>query len=269
MLPSRRCAVAAIRMAWLPLVLATLVHPAARAEAQGIGQPSPEAAGPAASLLLELDLDALPQERPTGAGTGAAAERAMAILRRRVQEAGAAQATVLPEGPRHIRVTLPRGAPNADRIRGLLLRPGRMTFHLEEDAGRGGIDETILLPGAREGDRSTVRRHAEMDGSRLSDARATPDGRTGEWVVHLRFDAEGTKRFAEVTQRAVGRALAIVVDGRVVVAPFIVEPILRGQAVISGTFTAQQADDLAILLRSGALPVPVSVVEEGIRRQPP
>jgi protein-export membrane protein SecD len=269
MLHSRRRALAAICVAWLPMMLVALVRPAARLAAQGISQPSAEAPERAATLLFELDLDAIPQERLAGAGTGATIERTAAILRRRVQEAGAADAVVLPEGPRHIRVTLPRGAPDADRIRGLLLRPGRMTFHLEEGTGRGGTAETMLLPGAREGHRSTVRRNAEMDGSRLADARATPDGRTGEWVVHLRFDAEGTKRFAEVTRRAVGRALAVVVDGRVVVAPLILEPILRGQAVISGTFTARQADDLAILLRSGALPVPISVVEEGARRPQP
>lgn len=283
MLHGRRAATAAIILTALPVVfagVAALVARPAAQEAAPTPLPGPVVAPTeSASILLDVDLDAMAREQlatPSDAaqaqlGATAAdqvAERSAAILRRRLQEAGVAGALVERDGPRRIRVTLPH-AGDLELHRGLLLRRGRMTLHLVLD-GPAILDvDAVLLPGEREGLQRTIRRQAEMDGSRLADAQAIPDRRTGEWVVHLKFDAEGTKRFAEVTREAVGRALAIVVDGRVVVAPVILEPILRGQAVISGSFTARTAGQLAILLRSGALPAPLAIIEEAAATQGP
>lgn len=283
MLHGRRAATAAIFLTGLPVVLAGVAAPVARPAAQEAapaGRPSPAvASAESASILLAVDLDAMARERLATAsdpaqapvdeaGADQAAERSVAILRRRLQEAGVAGALVERDGPRLIRVTLPR-ADDLELYRGLLLRRGRMSLHLVLDSPGGRDADAILLPGEREGDQRTIRRQAEMDGSRLADAQSIPDRHTGTWVVHLKFDAEGTKRFAEVTREAVGRALAIVVDGRVIVAPVILEPILRGQAVISGSFTAREAGQLAILLRSGALPVPLAIVEDAAATQGP
>src|SRR5581483_3300429 len=101
-----------------------------------------------------------------------------------------------------------------------------------------------------------------VSGADLTDAQAGFDQRTGEPVVNFRFDTAGARRFAQVTQENVGRPFAIVLDNKVISAPVIREPILGGSGQISGSFTVQQANDLAILLRAGALPAPLTVIEQ-------
>ena len=101
-----------------------------------------------------------------------------------------------------------------------------------------------------------------MDGANLTKASAGQDSRTGEWVVHFGLDRIGAKRFADVSTRHVGEPFAIVLDGKVISAPVIREPIIGGQGQISGNFSVQDANDLAVLLRAGALPAPLTVVEE-------
>ncbi|HET9574267.1 MAG TPA: protein translocase subunit SecD, partial [Methyloceanibacter sp.] len=101
-----------------------------------------------------------------------------------------------------------------------------------------------------------------VSGQNLVDAQAAFDQRTGEPVVTFRFDAAGAKRFALVTQENVGLPFAIVLDDKVISAPVIREPILGGTGQISGSFSVQEANDLAVLLRSGALPAKLTVIEE-------
>ena len=101
-----------------------------------------------------------------------------------------------------------------------------------------------------------------VSGQNLVDAQPGFDQRTGEPVVTFRFDAAGAKRFALVTQENVGLPFAIVLDNKVVSAPVIREPILGGTGQISGNFSVQEANDLAVLLRSGALPAKLTVIEE-------
>ncbi|MCS6921930.1 MAG: protein translocase subunit SecD, partial [Elioraea sp.] len=156
------------------------------------------------------------------------------------------------------------------RIKQLIGKTARMTFHLldetadvtartpppgvmflEGDRGRGGAPE-----------RYAVRRRVEVDGANLTDARAGQNPQTGEWVVNFSFDSIGTRRFAEVTRNNVGRPFAIVLDDKVITAPVIREPITGGRGQIRGNFTAASANDLAVLLRAGALPAPLTVVEE-------
>jgi SecD/SecF fusion protein len=96
----------------------------------------------------------------------------------------------------------------------------------------------------------------------LTKASAGQDSRTGEWVVHFGLDRVGAKRFGEVSSRHVGEPFAIVLDGKVISAPVIREPIIGGQGQISGNFSVQDANDLAVLLRAGAMPAPLTVVEE-------
>jgi len=107
-----------------------------------------------------------------------------------------------------------------------------------------------------------VRRNVAVDGKNLTNARAGQDSRTGEWVVNFTFDGTGTRRFADITRANVGRPFAIVLDDKVISAPVIREPITGGQGQISGSFTVRTANDLAVLLRAGALPAPMTIVEE-------
>ncbi len=194
-----------------------------------------------------------------------AVEQSLEIVRRRVDETGVAEALIARQGQNRILVQLP-GIEDPARIKDLLGRTARMTFHLLDEGANTQATSpppgTMFLPGEREGERFAVRRRVEVDGASLSDARAGQDNRNGEWVVNFTFDSVGTRRFAEITRQNVGRPFAIVLDERVITAPVIREPITAGRGQISGSFTARSANDLAVLLRAGALPAPLTVVEE-------
>lgn len=195
-----------------------------------------------------------------------AVEQSVEIVRRRIDETGVNEPVVARQGANRILVQLP-GIDDPSRIKRLLGQTAKMSFHLlAEDAARGTAPPgSKLLPSAdpaNSGQKMAVRNKVEVDGARLRDASANLDSRSGEWVVHFAFDTVGAKRFSEITQANVGRPFAIVLDGKVISAPVIREPITGGQGQISGNFSAQTAHDLAVLLRAGALPAPLSVVEE-------
>ena len=204
------------------------------------------------------------------ARAGGAVEQSIEIVRRRIDETGVVEAVIARQGSNRILVQLP-GIEDPNRIKDLLGRTARMTFHLLDEnanpnAGGPPPPGVQFLQGeARDGlqpERFAVRRRVEVDGANLSDARAGQDSRNGEWVVNFTFDSVGTRRFAEVTRQNVGRPFAIVLDDKVITAPVIREPIIGGSGQISGSFTARTANDVAVLLRAGALPAPLTVVEE-------
>jgi len=194
-----------------------------------------------------------------------AVEQSIEIVRRRVDETGVAEALIARQGQNRILVQLP-GVDDPSRIKDLIGRTARMTFHLVDETAN--LDAslpppgTLFLRGERGAERYAVRRRIEVDGANLSDARAGQDSRTGEWVVNFTFDSIGTRRFSEVTRQNVGKPFAIVLDERVITAPVIREPITGGRGQISGSFDVRSATDLAVLLRAGALPAPLTVVEE-------
>jgi SecD/SecF fusion protein len=190
--------------------------------------------------------------------------QSVSIVRRRIDETGVNEPVVARQGRDRILVELP-GVSDPDRIKRLLGSTAKMTFRLVAPEGSQADAETELLPYAERGrgtERIAVRRHIEVDGANLTKASAGQDSRTGEWVVHFGLDRIGAKRFADVSTRHVGEPFAIVLDGKVISAPVIREPIIGGQGQISGSFTVQDANDLAVLLRAGALPAPLTVVEE-------
>jgi len=191
-----------------------------------------------------------------------AVEQSVEIVRRRIDQVGVNEPVVARQGRDRILVQLP-GIDDPGRIKRLLGQTAKMSFHL---LGAGpGSPGTKLLPSADAAygnDKIPVRSRVELDGARLRDASAGRNGQTGEWVVNFSFDAAGAKRFADITTRNVGKPFAIVLDGKVISAPVIREPITGGQGQISGHFSAQGANDLAVLLRAGALPAPLTVVEE-------
>ena len=190
--------------------------------------------------------------------------QSVSIVRRRIDETGVNEPVVARQGHDRILVELP-GVSDPDRIKRLLGSTAKMTFRLVAPEGALADAETELLPHAERGqgsERIAVRRHIEVDGANLTKASAGQDPRTGEWVVHFGLDRIGAKRFADVSTRHVGEPFAIVLDGKVISAPVIREPIIGGQGQISGNFSVQDANDLAVLLRAGALPAPLTVVEE-------
>jgi len=192
-----------------------------------------------------------------------AVEQSVEIVRRRIDETGVNEPVVARQGANRILVQLP-GIDDPTRIKRLLGQTAKMTFHLlaEDVAGR-----TVAPPGARllpstEGETLPVLNKIEIDGSHLRNATAGTDSRSGQWVVNFAFDSAGANRFGEITRTHVGKRFAIVLDDKVISAPVIREPIMGGQGQISGNFTAQSASDLAVLLRAGALPTKLTVVEE-------
>lgn len=214
--------------------------------------------GEASLTLTEAGL----RERETRA-----VEQSIEIVRRRVDESGTREPLISRQGTSRILLQLP-GEQNPDRIRRLLGQTAKMTFHLVNLDYQGGPvpPDTEVLPLEDSLDplpqTIAIRKRIEVDGANLVDARTGTDPRTGQWVVNFEFDSAGARRFGQVTQDNTGRPFAIVLDDKVISAPRINEPILGGRGQISGSFTAETANDLAVLLRAGALPAPLTIVEE-------
>jgi len=223
------------------------------------------ATGPA-SLEITTGSDGAVTLKPTEADLvariNAAADHSLEIVRRRIDQAGIAEPTVLRQGANRILVQLP-GVQDPTRIKELLGSTARLSFHMvAEEGGEGRIAGTTLLPLEGSSAQIRIRSRVMLDGDRLVDAGTGFDQRTGQPIVQFRFDSQGTKRFADITRNNVGKPFAIVLDGRVLSAPVIQEPILGGSGQISGNFTVESAKDLSVLLRAGALPAPMKVIEE-------
>ncbi len=192
-------------------------------------------------------------------------DQSIEIVRRRVDETGTTEPSIQSQGADRIAVQLP-GEQNPERIKALLGKTAKLSFHLVDsrttvaDARRGKLSNSSRLINSVEGETLVIERKAVVAGEHLIDARAAFDG--GMPVVSFKFDSSGGKKFGEATQDHVGERLAIVLDNEVISAPNIQSPILGGSGQISGNFTLESAQELALLLRSGALPAPLEVLEE-------
>ena len=206
-----------------------------------------------------------PNEAAMRARAMATVQQSIEIVRRRIDATGVLDPQITREGDNRIVVQLP-GIEDPDRIKQLLGTTAKMTFHLLDETAEPSrptppSDETLPMEN-NPAQKVVVRRRVEVDGSSLTDASPARNSQTGEWVVNFVFDSAGTRRFAEVSTANVGHPFAIVLDNQVLTAPVIREPITGGRGQISGSFNAQSATDLALLLRAGALPAPLTVVEE-------
>ncbi|MBL8269923.1 protein translocase subunit SecD [Steroidobacter sp.] len=226
-----------------------------------------------AHLVLELDQRALQKDKEDeGLSDAAATERlqsalqqSIEIVRRRIDAIGVAEPTVQALGTSRILVQLP-GMQDPASIRTLLGSTAKLTFHrVESSEARGQATPRIgqiRVPATDEPVDYILQQRPMLQGERLTQASAGLDSRTGGPVVSFRFDDVGAKAFAQITRDNVGRQFAIVLDGKVISAPVIQEPILGGSGQISGNFTMAETSSLAALLRAGALPVPLQIVEE-------
>jgi len=198
------------------------------------------------------------------ARVNAAIEQSIEIVRKRVDEIGVAEPTVQRVDADRILVQLP-GLQDPTRLRTILGSTAQMSFHmLSSEApvdGRAPIGAR-MLPSAQGPETYPVERRTALSGERLTDARAGFDSQTGEPVVTFRFDSLGARQFGDITRKNVGRPFAIVLDDKVLSAPVIREPIVGGTGQISGNFTVEDTVMLSALLRSGALPAPLTVIEE-------
>ena len=185
--------------------------------------------------------------------------QSLEIVRRRIDEVGTNDPTILKRGNNRILVELP-GLSNPNRVKDLLGKTANLTFRfISDEEGEFG-NETIFFENQ---DRSAkVNKRVILNGDNLINAQPSFDNRNNETIVTFTLDRIGTKKFAKATQRYVGRQLAIILDNKIISAPQIREPIIGGNGQITGNFTFQTATDLALLLRSGALPAPLEIVEE-------
>jgi preprotein translocase subunit SecD len=217
------------------------------------------AAGQSGEITLTLSPVAINQR------ASAAVEQSIEIVRRRIDETGVADPIINRQGQDRIVVQLP-GIEDPDRIKELLGKTAKMTFRLTDEtanlAGPAPPGVDFLPMENNPNQKIAVRRRVEVDGANLTDARAGQNPQDREWVVNFTFDSTGTRRFADVSRANVGHPFAIVLDDKVISAPVIREAITGGRGQISGSFTAASATELAVLLRAGALPAPLTVVEE-------
>ncbi|MCC4243024.1 protein translocase subunit SecD [Stappia indica] len=192
-----------------------------------------------------------------------AIDQSLEIVRQRVDQVGVAEPTIQRVGADRILVQLP-GLNDPTRLRELLGSTAQMSFHMVADVVPGtrppaGVS---LLPEEKTGRTVAVEDRVALGGDHLTDARAGFDQRTNEPIVSFRFDTSGARQFARITSQNVGKPFAIVLDGKVLSAPVIREPITGGTGQISGSFTVEDTVVLSALLRAGALPVPLVVIEE-------
>ncbi len=198
----------------------------------------------------------------------AAVEQSIEIVRRRIDETGTREPSIQRQGEDRILVQLP-GVDDPERIKRLLGQTARLTFQLVDMEARPGgrvPPGSVVLPAdARAASQQTeyiVHREILVSGENLINAATTFDQQSGGPAVSFRFDASGGRRFGQATTDNVGRPFAIILDGKVISAPVIRQPILGGSGIITGGFSVQEANDLALLLRAGALPAPLNILEE-------
>lgn len=198
-----------------------------------------------------------------------AMDSATEVVRKRIDELGTREPTIIRQGDTRIVVQVP-GLQDPKQLKELIGKTAKLEFKLvDQNALPDDVEKGIAPPGSQifpysdgQGAKVAVRRLGGIKGDNLIGATATVDQRTNEPVVSIQFDAQGGQRFAQLSTQNVGKLFAIILDGQVLSTPVFREPILGGSAQISGSFTTESANQLAISLRSGALPVDLTIVEE-------
>lgn len=231
-----------------------------------------EALRPVVGEMLQLDIatdGAITLTFPDAAITDIkrrAIEQSIEIIGRRIDETGTKEPTIIRQGEDRIVVQLP-GVKDPVGLKRLIGETAQMNFHMVDEnaeaTGKPSLNAVQLPLAAGEGQPGQtlwVQKAPLVSGENLTDAQQTFDG--GIPVVQFKFDGVGARKFGEATARNVGKRFAIVLDDKIISAPVIRDAILGGSGVISGSFTSETARDLAILLRAGALPAPLTVLEE-------
>jgi preprotein translocase subunit SecD len=234
---------------------------------QGNGVRTLEVADAGGGLVRLAPTEAAMTERTRGT-----IDQSVPIIERRINEMGLVEPTVQRQGTDRILVQVP-GLGDPRQLLDLLGKTAKLEFRMvdsqanPEEAAQGRApSESEVLYEKQGGQRVpvVVKKTALVEGADLTDAQASFDQRTGEPIVNFKFNGSGARKFGRATQENVGRPFAIVLDNEVISAPVIREPILGGQGQISGNFTVESANQLAILLRAGALPAKLTVIEQRV-----
>src|SRR5215813_14541223 len=198
-----------------------------------------------------------------------AVDQSIQIVERRVNELGLVEPTIQREGVDRILVQVP-GLQDPSRLKEILGKTAKLDFRMvdlsmsAEQAEQAHPADSEILSGETPGQKYLIEKRVLVSGADLTDAQPGFDQRTSEPVVNFRFNSGGARKFASATAENVGKRFAAVLDNEVITAPVIREPILQGSGQISGSFTIESANDLAILLRAGALPAPLTIIEQRV-----
>jgi preprotein translocase subunit SecD len=200
-----------------------------------------------------------------------AAQQSIEVIRKRIDPDGVSEISITRQGDNRIVVQAP-GVTDPEQLKSRIGQTALMTFHMvregisPEDAQAGRLPPGTIYappyPGINQFGGDVVARRPEFTGERLVAANPQPNQDGPGYALSFRLDREGQTRFCRITREHTNERFAILLDGQVLTAPNINEPICGGSAQISGSFTAQSAQELAVMLRAGALPAPLSVVEE-------
>jgi preprotein translocase subunit SecD len=196
-------------------------------------------------------------------------EQSIQIVERRVNELGTVEPLIQRQGVDRILVQVP-GLQDPTRLKELLGKTAKLDFRMvdltvpadQAQQGRVPPDSEVLMSSTSPKTPYVIKKQVLVSGADLTDAQPGFDQRSGEPIVSFRFNTSGSRKFAQATSENVGQPFAIVLDNEVISAPVIREPITGGSGQISGSFTVQAANDLSILLRAGALPAPLTIIEE-------
>ncbi len=196
-----------------------------------------------------------------------AIKQSLEIVRKRIDESGTKEPLIQRSGKKRILLQLP-GVKDPERIKDLLGKTAKLTFHIVDDENTSALNNNlapfgkmIVLDIYDENIKYLLNKRAVVGGENLVDAKGSFDQTEGH-AVSFRFDTEGAQKFGKVTTNNIGKRMAVVLDGVVITAPRISSAITGGSGIITGNFNAQEASDLAVLLRAGALPAPLKIVEE-------
>lgn len=193
--------------------------------------------------------------------------QSMEVIRNRVDEVGTTEPTIQRQGQDRVLIQVP-GFEDSNRLKELISRTARLTFHLVHptmtaaQAEAQGIPAGYFILPSADGGNELLNENVELGGESLTNAQPGFDQQTSRSVVSFQFDTRGAITFGEITSKNVGKRFAIVLDNQVITAPVIQQAITGGSGQISGNFTPQSSNDLAVLLRAGALPATLDVVEE-------
>jgi len=189
-----------------------------------------------------------------------AVDQSIEVIRRRIDALGTREPSIQRQGDDRIIVQVP-GLQDPEQLKTILGQTAKLEFRLVAEPGQSPA-ETEELEQTDQSGKISIEKQVMVQGEDLTDAQPGFDQRGGEPVVNFRFNIRGAQKFGEVTSKNVGRLFAIVLDNKVISAPRILTPITGGSGQISGHFTVEQANNLSILLRAGALPAKLNIVEE-------
>jgi preprotein translocase subunit SecD len=245
---------------------------AARAAVQKLAQPLTNGGGrdisvqtaPDQHLVIALSDQAIAQD------TARAVQQSIEIIRKRIDALGTREPSIAPQGTNRIVVEAP-GESDPERLKNVIGQTAKLTFQLVDDSlppqeianGAPIPPESVVIP-SQDGFSPSylVKRHVAVAGDMLTNAQMSFNPQTGAPVVVIRFNGQGSRRWADATTENVKKRFAIVLDNKILSAPVIQEPILGGSCEISGNFTSETANDLAVLLNAGALPAKLNFVQQ-------